>query len=203
MFAKKMSDGKVVRALIMGIPNVGKSSIINILAGKVIAKVGNEPAVTKRQQKIKLGDLLMLSDTPGFLWPKLEPECAGYRLAVTGAVRSTAMEYEDVASFAAEYLLDAYPERLMTRYELPSLPHTDVEAIEAIAKRRGFLQSGGRVNYHKASEVLLNELRAGTLGTLTFETPTMVEKELAELEILHARKKAEKDARKQLFKQKR
>jgi ribosome biogenesis GTPase A len=203
MFAKKIAEGKVVRAMIMGIPNVGKSSIINILAGKVIAKVGNEPAVTQRQQKIKLTDQLMLSDTPGFLWPKLEPENSGYRLAVTGAVKNTAMEYDDVATFAAEYLLSAYPDRLIERYQLENLPASDFALVEEVGRTRGFLQKGGRVNYHKASEVLLNELRAGTLGGLTLETPEMIKAELAELAILKEQKKAEKEARKQRFKQKR
>ncbi|MBL4816691.1 MAG: ribosome biogenesis GTPase YlqF, partial [Shewanella sp.] len=96
---------KDIRTMIMGIPNVGKSTIINTLAGRMIAKTGNEPAVTKVQQRINLRNGIVLSDTPGILWPKVDNEKSSYRLAITGAIKDTAMEYEDVAMFAAEYFL--------------------------------------------------------------------------------------------------
>jgi ribosome biogenesis GTPase A len=192
---EKDAHFKPISTMIMGIPNVGKSTLINTLAGKVIAKVGNEPAVTKRQQKINLGNGILLSDTPGILWPKFENPDSGYRLAVTGAVKNTAMEFEDVAMYACAYLLQAYPDRVVDRYKLDALPNSDLELLEAIGQKRGCRRSGGMVDLHKASEILLNELRAGTLGQLTFETPTMVEAEEIKMEELRAQKEAEKEAK--------
>ena len=169
---------KPIRVLIMGIPNVGKSTVINTLTGRVIAKVGDEPAVTKQQQQIILDSGIQLMDTPGFLWPKIHNENSGYRLAVTGAIKSTAMEFDDVALFAADYLLTAYPEKLLKRYKLTELPEDDMQALESIGRKRGCLQSGGRINLHKASELLLNELRAKQLGAISLETPEMIKSEL-------------------------
>ncbi|QYJ84836.1 ribosome biogenesis GTPase YlqF [Shewanella mesophila] len=184
---------KDIRTMIMGIPNVGKSTIINILAGKVIAKTGNEPAVTKRQQRINLKNGIVLSDTPGILWPKVDNEASSYRLAVTGAIKDTAMEYEDVAMFAAEYFLQAYPEAIVERYKLKELPKDDIGLLEAIGRKRGALRPGGRIDLHKASELLLHEFRSGKIGQLSLETPTMAEAEKAEV----ARILAEKEAIKQ------
>lgn len=141
---------KDIRTMIMGIPNVGKSTIINTLAGRVIAKTGNEPAVTKTQQRINLKNGIVLSDTPGILWPKVDNEASGYRLAVTGAIKDTAMEYEDVAMFAAEYFLKAYPDAMLERYKLKELPNDDIGLLEAIGRKRGALRPGGRIDLHKA-----------------------------------------------------
>ncbi|WP_282167509.1 ribosome biogenesis GTPase YlqF [Shewanella japonica] len=184
---------KDIRTMIMGIPNVGKSTIINTLAGRTIAKTGNEPAVTKRQQRINLKNGIVLSDTPGILWPKVDNESSSYRLAVTGAIKDTAMEYEDVAMFAAEYFLQAYPKAICERYKLAELPETDIELLEAIGRKRGALRPGGRIDLHKASELLLHEFRSGKTGLLTLETPEMAEFEKAEV----ARLLAEKEALKQ------
>ena len=173
MLPNRLTQDKQIRAMIMGIPNVGKSTIINILADKIIAKTGNEPAVTKQQQRIRLPSGIMLSDTPGFLWPKIENANSGYRLAVTGAIKDTAIEYEDIAYYAAEYLLENYPERLKERYELANLPESDHELMEAIAVRRGCLRAGGHFDIYKVSTILLNELRSGALGPLSVETPAM------------------------------
>ena len=195
MLPNRLSQDKQIRAMIMGIPNVGKSTIINILADRIIAKTGNEPAVTKQQQRIRLPSGIMLSDTPGFLWPKIENENSGYRLAVTGAIKDTAIEYEDIAYYAAEYLLQAYPERLKERYELETLPQSDHELMEAIAQRRGCLRAGGHFDIYKVSTILLNELRSGALGPLTVETPEMAIKEKIAVEKLmaeQAEKKADK-----------
>jgi len=192
---QKEESFKPISTMIMGIPNVGKSTLINTLAGKVIAKVGNEPAVTKRQQKINLGNGILLSDTPGILWPKFENPDSGYRLAVTGAVKNTAMEFEDVAMYACAYLLKAYPDRIKERYKLETVPASDIELLEEIGRRRGCLRSGGHIDLHKASEILLTELRAGTLGLLTFETPEMVEVEEIRMEEVRAQKEAEKEAK--------
>ncbi len=173
----KNEAGKQINAVIMGIPNVGKSTLINTLVGKAKAKVGNEPAVTKGQQRIKLEEGLYLLDTPGMLWPKILNDNSGYRLAISGAIKDTAFEHDDIACFAAEYLLENYPERLSKRYQLDELPQQEVELIEAIGKRRGCVKSGGIVDFHKASAILINEIRDKTLGPITFENPVMVEKE--------------------------
>ncbi|QFU22467.1 ribosome biogenesis GTPase YlqF [Shewanella eurypsychrophilus] len=188
---------KDIRTMIMGIPNVGKSTIINTLAGRMIAKTGNEPAVTKVQQRINLRNGIVLSDTPGILWPKVDNEKSSYRLAVTGAIKDTAMEYEDVAMFAAEYFLKAYPEAIAERYKLDSLPDTDIELLEAIGRKRGALRPGGRIDLHKASELVLHEYRSGKMGLLSLETPEMIEIEKVEVAKLVAEKEAKKEARKE------
>ncbi|ARN67980.1 TPA: ribosome biogenesis GTPase YlqF [Vibrio vulnificus] len=184
--------GKNIRTMIMGIPNVGKSTIINTLAGRAIAQTGNQPAVTRRQQRINLQNGIVLSDTPGILWPKVENPHSGFRLAATGAVKDTAMEYDEVAFYTVEYLAKHYPEKLKERYQIEELPETDVELMEEIGQRRGALRSGGRVDLHKASEILLHELRSGTLGQITLERPEMITEELVEVELEAARRAEEK-----------
>ncbi|MCG9711675.1 ribosome biogenesis GTPase YlqF [Shewanella insulae] len=194
---------KDIRTMIMGIPNVGKSTIINTLAGRVIAKTGNEPAVTKTQQRINLKNGIVLSDTPGILWPKVDNEASGYRLAVTGAIKDTAMEYEDVAMFAAEYFLKAYPDAMLERYKLKELPSDDIGLLEAIGRKRGALRPGGRIDLHKASELLLHEFRSGKIGQLSLETPEMADAEKAEVARILAEKEAEKQAKIEAERQKR
>ncbi len=181
-----------INTMIMGIPNVGKSSLINILAGKPIAKTGNEPAVTKAQQRIKLEGGINLLDTPGVLWPKVENEPSMYRLAVSGAVKDTAFEYDDIAFFAAEYLLSAYPESLMERFKLETVPNNELELIEAIGQKRGCLRGGGQVDLNKASKILLTELRAGQIGRISLETPGIIEQELIILKQKQAGKATKK-----------
>lgn len=193
----KDADGKQINAVIMGIPNVGKSTLINTLVGKAKAKVGNEPAVTKGQQRIRLEEGLYLFDTPGMLWPKIDNENSGYRLAVSGAVKDTAFDHDDIAYFAAEYLLDAYPDRLIERYSLDELPAHEEDLIEAIGRKRGCVRSGGRVDLHKASVILINEIRDKTLGAITFEMPENIEKENAHFAQLEAKKVAAREAKKQ------
>ncbi len=180
MVPEKDQEHRVLNTMIMGIPNVGKSTLINALAGRVVAKTGNEPAVTKSQQRINLQNGIVLSDTPGILWPKVENESSGYRLAVTGAIKDTAMNYEDVAFFAIEYLCSAYPERLKERYKIESLPDDPMMVFEAIGRARGAIKSGHRINYHKVSELILHEIRSGKLGQLSLETPSMALQEQEE-----------------------
>ncbi len=157
--------------MITGIPNVGKSTVMNRILGRKIAKTGNEPAVTKGQQRIRLGEHWYLHDTPGVLWPKLEDQDAAYRLACAGAIRNTAMEYEDVAFFAAEWLLADYPQQLRERYQLDELPGTAEALLELIAARRGCLRKNGQPDWHKVSERLLQDYRSGQLGRMTLERP--------------------------------
>ncbi len=173
MLAHRNLENRTLRALILGIPNVGKSTLINTLAGRAIAKTGNQPAVTKMQQRIQLPNNIVLLDTPGFLWPKLSPAECGYRLAASGAIKDTVFEYEDVAMFAAEYLMQAYPDALRQRYQLDELPPTAVELMDAIGARRGCVRRGGQADLHKVAEILLTELRSGAIGRISLETPAM------------------------------
>lgn len=181
MVPQKQESVKAINAMIVGIPNVGKSTIINTLAGKIIAKTGNEPAVTKGQQKIKLPHDIMLHDTPGILWPKIENPHSGYRLAISGAIKNTAIEYEDIGFYAAEFFLKYYSKLLTQRYDLTTLPKSPLDLLEAIGYRRGAKQSGGRINLHKACEILLHEYRNKKLGNISLETPEMI---VAELKVL-------------------
>nr|WP_289134591.1 ribosome biogenesis GTPase YlqF [uncultured Halomonas sp.] len=185
-----------VRVMVMGIPNVGKSTLINGLAGRKIAKTGNEPAVTKRQQKVRIDGRVALIDTPGVLWPKIEDQASAYRLAASGAIRDTAIEYTDVAIVASAELAKRSPAELTARYKLKALPTYEapvVEEVDAdgpkkpdflaiagfdghailkeIAGKRGGLRPGGEVDLHRGAEVLLHELRDGKLGRVTLETP--------------------------------
>jgi len=180
MLAHRNMEHRTLRALILGIPNVGKSTLINTLAGRTIAKTGNEPAVTKMQQRIQLPDNIVLLDTPGFLWPKLSPPECGYRLAVTGAIKDTVFEYEDVAMFALEFLMQSYPKELCERYRLDSVPGSAVEAMDMIGAQRGCLRRGGMADLHKVSEIVLNELRSGAIGRISLETPEMFENQSPE-----------------------
>ena len=196
MLPAKDSGIQSIKALIMGIPNVGKSTLINILANKVIAKTGNEPAVTKGQQRIKLDNGIVLFDTPGMLWPKVENPNSGYRLAASGAIKNTAMEYDDVAFYTAKYLLTAYPERLKKRYELSTLPDTELEFLETIGRQRGCLRGGGQVDLNKVSVLFLNELRAGALGPISLETPLLMEAEEIEVQKVKEAKIRKEEERK-------
>ena len=183
LVADKSAGLSNINAMIVGIPNVGKSTIINILAGRTIAKVGNEPAVTKNQQKIKLAHNITLHDTPGILWPKIENPHSGYRLAISGAIKNTAMEYDDVGFYAAEYFLAHYPQTLKKRYQLPETPSCALAFLEQMGSKRGAKQAGGRINLHKACEILLHEYRQGALGPISLENPNMITDELHEIEI--------------------
>ena len=195
MLPEKTEANKVIRTMIMGIPNVGKSTIINILAGRIIAKTGNEPAVTKQQQKINLSNYSILSDTPGVLWPNLENRHGGYRLAVTGAIKDTAFQHDDIALFALDYLIKAYPELVKKRYQLDDMPTESTALLEAIGRRRGCLRAGKQVDMDKAAKLFLTELRAGTLGQISLELPEMMLVEMEEVALIREEKAAKKAAR--------
>ena len=196
LIERRENRSAMIYALIAGIPNVGKSTLINRLADRRIAKTGNEAAVTRMQQRIEIDTELTLIDTPGMLWPRIDNEASGYRLAATGAIRDTALELQDVAAFVAEFLLRDYPERLIRRYGIDPLPGGEIELLEAIARRRGCLAGGGRVDLEKVSRLLIGELRAGELGGICMETPQGFRSEVAEAVSRRAEKEAEKAARK-------
>ena len=196
MLPEKVPGGRLINTLIVGIPNVGKSTLINILAGRMIAKTGNEPAITKMQQRIAIGNGIVLLDTPGVLWPNLENKNTGYRLATTGAIKDTAINHEQIAYFAAEYLLQHYPFFVKSRFQLEQLPESEEALLVAIGKSRGCLRSGNLIDTERVSKILLAELRAGMIGRLSFETPPMMEQELIELAVIRAEKAAKKEARK-------
>jgi len=176
-------EGKTVNAMIVGIPNVGKSTLINIIAGRKIAKTGNTPAVTTEQQKIDVGDGVTLCDTPGMLWHKVQNVNSGYRLALVGSIQETAMDYADVAFFGARFMSSHYAGRLKERYEYESLPTTELALLEDIGRKRGCLSKNQVVDLDRASRILVTELRSGMLGRLTLETPSMMEEEVKRTEI--------------------
>lgn len=195
LVSERQREVRPARAMIMGIPNVGKSTILNTIAGRVIAKTGNEAGVTKAQQKIKMDNGVLLTDTPGFLWPKLSPPSCGYRLAITGAIKDTVFDYADIALYAAEYLKDAYPQALKDRYKLSELPETDIEILDAIGVSRGASRKGGVVDLQKVSSLLINDIRSGALGTISWETPEMTTREVEEDRIAEEKRKQEKAER--------
>lgn len=201
MVPQREANKNSIHAMVVGIPNVGKSTLINTLAGRKIAKTGDEPAVTKSQQRIDLGNGIILFDTPGILWPKVESADSSYRLAVTGAIRDTAMEYDDVGHFAAEFLLRHYPDLLMERFKLDALPRDEEAFLQAAAIKRGAISAGGKFNRHKISELLIKEFRSGIIGRISLETPDMIAAERIVLDQAAARQAEDKAARKQRFKE--
>ena len=162
---------KPLRMMIMGIPNVGKSTLMNALVKRRIAAVGDEPAVTKTQQRFDISPGMTLTDTPGLLWPKIEYESDGFMLAASHAIGTNEVMEEEVAAFLGEILLARYPALLTARYGF-ALDGLDGPAlVEAVAKRRGCLIKGGGLDLEKAALILLDDYRSGTLGRISLETP--------------------------------
>lgn len=162
---------KPLRMMIMGIPNVGKSTLMNALLKKRVAAVGDEPAVTKTQQRLYLGNNMVLIDTPGMLWPKIEHPSDGLMLAASHAVGSNALIEEEVATFLADQLLLHYPQLVSARYGFKTDGIDGVSVIEGIAQRRGFRLKGGDADFEKAAHTLLQDYRSGALGRISLETP--------------------------------
>ncbi|MFN5048442.1 ribosome biogenesis GTPase YlqF [Roseateles sp.] len=163
---------KPLRVLICGIPNVGKSTLINTLMGKRAAKTGDEPGITKVEQKLVLENDFYLFDTPGMLWPKIVVPQSGFNLAASGAIGRNAFVEEEVAVELLAYLRQHYAAQLQERYKLEIAPElSDEELLEQLGRKRGAVLSGGRVNLQKAAEILMYEFRQGTLGRITLETP--------------------------------
>jgi ribosome biogenesis GTPase A len=162
---------KPLRIMIMGIPNVGKSTLMNALLKKRVAKVGDEPAVTKMQQRLYLGNNIVLVDTPGMLWPKIEHPSDGLMLAASHAIGSNALIEEEVATFLANVLLDRYPQLVSARYGFPTEGIDGVSVVEGVAKQRGYRLKGGEPDLEKAAHTLLQDYRSGVLGRISLETP--------------------------------
>ena len=179
---------KLLRIMIMGIPNVGKSTLMNALLKRRVAKVGDEPAVTKSQQTFDLGSHMTITDTPGLMWPKIEHDSDGFMLAASHAIGRNAVIDEEVAEFLADVLLERYPALLAARYGVAPerLDALDaVGVIETVAARRGCRLKGGAADLEKASQILLNDYRSGVLGRISLETPesrrAMLERAIPEI----------------------
>ena len=162
---------KPLRMMIMGIPNVGKSTLMNALLNRRIAKVGDEPAVTKTQQRFELSPLMNITDTPGMMWPKIKYESDGYMLAASHAIGRNAVIDEDVAIFLAGVVLERYPALLNARYKIDVTNMDAVDLLEAIAKRRSYRLKGGEPDMEKTAMAFLVDYRSGALGRVSLETP--------------------------------
>ena len=172
---------KPLRMLIMGIPNVGKSTLMNALLNRRVAKVGDEPAVTKSQQRFDLSETMSITDTPGMMWPKIQYESDGYMLAASHAIGRNAVIDEDVALFLADNLLKNYPALLNVRYKLDTMKHNGamldvskmdgVDLLEAIAKRRSYKRHDGLWDTEKTAVAFLTDYRSGAIGRISLETP--------------------------------
>lgn len=164
--------GKALRVMVVGIPNTGKSSFINKMAGKVRAKVADRPGVTTSNQWFFIGNGIELLDTPGVLWPKFDDPLVGDRLAFIGSVKDTVLDVETMAVRLLEVLRDGYSDRLIERYKLGSIEGLEAwEILELIGKKRGMLISGGEIDTERAAVMLLDEYRGGKIGKISMEFP--------------------------------
>lgn len=169
-FVNKGGRARAARCMILGIPNVGKSSLINRLAGAARAKTADKPGVTRAKQWIKIGSNLDLLDTPGILWPKFEDPAVGLKLAFTGAINDDIYDREQVTALLMDVMRRDYPERIRERFRLQGeLPAGGLELLECIGRKRGCLVKGGRIDMDKAQNIVLNEFRAGKLGLITLD----------------------------------
>ncbi len=158
-----------VRTMILGIPNVGKSTLINKLSRRSAAKTADKPGETKGKQWVRIGDQLELLDTPGVLWPKLENQICAYRLAATGAISDTAFDMEDVVTRLVQQLGQQYEGEFCSRYKLDGLLSTTQETIDAVGQKRGCIVSGGIVDLEKTYKLILKEYREGKIGTISLD----------------------------------
>ncbi len=168
---EKRGIKKTLTIMAAGIPNSGKSTVINLLAGGAAAKTGNKPGVTRGQQRIRISDHIHLMDSPGVLWPKFEDDRTALNLAFTGAIREQVLDTWHLATALVEQASHSIPDKLMKRYKLDQLPESGAEILELIARKRGFLIRGGEVDLERAATMVLNEFRSGKWGALTMEQP--------------------------------
>lgn len=161
----------MTRVMVVGIPNVGKSTFINKMAKNNIAKTGDRPGVTKSKQWIKTPLGIEMLDTPGVLWPKFEDETTALNLAFTGAIKDEIMDTEELSYLLVKRLQENYPKELMTRYKLEEVCEDPYDTLNAIARKRGCLMSGGRINYDRIATILLDEFRGGVIGNISLERP--------------------------------
>ena len=159
------------RAMVVGIPNVGKSTFINKMAKNNIAKTGDRPGVTKNKQWIKTKLGIELMDTPGVLWPKFEDEIVGLNLAFTGAIKDDIMDTEELSLKLVERLQETNPEELMTRYKLTELHENPLDNLDAIARKRGAIMAGNQIDYNRIAGIILDEFRGGKVGKISLEKP--------------------------------
>ncbi|MBZ0226260.1 MAG: ribosome biogenesis GTPase YlqF [Comamonas sp.] len=191
-----------MRVLIVGVPNVGKSTLINTLTRKTQAKTGDEAGVTKQEQRIVLDDDFYLWDTPGMLWPRIIVPESGVRLAASGAVGRNAYDEQEVALDLLAYLKLHYPKELAERYRIPlsaiemQALHDD-ELLERIARRRGAVMSGGRLDWQKAAEIVLTDFRSAAIGRITLELPQEYEQWLAAGQVRDAERQARQQERRE------
>lgn len=172
---KRGIKNRPVRAMVVGIPNVGKSTFINSFAGKACAKTGNKPGVTKGKQWIKLNKELELLDTPGILWPKFEDQATGMRLAFIGSINDEILVMEELACDFVKYMVEYYPDAITAHYGIGSNTSADYHMLEEIAKARKCLLQGGEVDVVKAAKILMDDYRGGRLGRFTLERPDLEE----------------------------
>ena len=170
-FGLRHATDRPVRMLVAGVPNVGKSTLINVLMDRLVAKTSDKPAVTKVQQRVVLANGMIVTDSPGIMWPKIEDEAGAFRLALAGSIPDTAIDYLTIGLFGARIFLERYRALVVTRYKLDDTPSTAEGLLHEIGRRRGGLRSGGTVDLHKASEILVREFRQGTLGRISLEEP--------------------------------
>lgn len=168
---KDSARKKPLRMMIVGVPNVGKSSLINRLTGKKSARTGNKPGVTRGKQWLNLGEDMQLLDTPGILWPKFEDPKAGLDLAFCGSIKDEILDIATLGLELIKVLAEDYPKLLCERYKLDEVCETPLETMELIAQKRGFIQSGKRIDYDRTARTVIDEFRAGTIGNITLEWP--------------------------------
>ena len=168
---KRGIKNRPVRAMVVGIPNVGKSTFINSFAGKACAKTGNKPGVTKGKQWIRLNKGVELLDTPGILWPKFEDQSVGLKLALIGSIKDEILNIDEMSLELIRFLQERYKELLTVRYEGIDVDAKPVEIFEQIAELRGCIKKGGDIDYTKTANLLLDEFRSGMIGRITLELP--------------------------------
>jgi ribosome biogenesis GTPase A len=192
-----------MRVLICGVPNVGKSTLINTIAGKRAAKTGDEAGITKNEQRIDLAKDFYLFDTPGMLWPRIIVVESGYNLAASGAIGRNAYEDDDVALELLRYLKLNYPAMLKERYKIDDpASKEDIDLLEAVGRKRGALLGGKRVDLQKSAEIVIHDFRSATLGRITLETPKEFLQWLAVGQAKDAERQVKKDALEALRKKK-